>query len=230
MVELASEVATVSDAEERQEDRQDAASDLHQVGRPDEARKAMPQGRREGSVMIESQPSRVGSQVDLPQAPVVDGAAEPSTDKVEKAAEKGAEKAEKDAEKQQKEGDRLAKLYLDGDNTLLRWLRTSLFLVTTGIGVERGLQYLEQTRAGPSLDPYAVLRMVALGLVLLGIGSLWLACVDHLRELRAIRHGDSPPLPSFSLSLWVSGAVAIMSVIAFLAILASYVSGQPLIG
>ena len=145
----------------------------------------------------------------------------------EKSAEKALEQAEKIAEKWQKQQDRLAKLHLDGDKLLLRWLRTSLFLVTTGIAVERGLKYLEQSRTGPSLDPYAVLRLVGLSLVLVGLGALWIACVHHRRRLLAIRQGDPAPVPSFSLSLWVSVAVAILSAIAFLSALVSFGAGNP---
>jgi len=155
---------------------------------------------------------------------------EKAAEKAAKESEKAFEKAEKLAEKWEKQQDRLAKLHLDGDKLLLRWLRSSLFLVTTGIAVERGLKYLEESRTGPSLDPYAVLRMVGLALVLIGLGALWVACVQHRQRLRAIRQGDPAPIPTFSLSLYVSVAVAILSVIAFLAAVLSFGSGRPLTG
>ena len=157
---------------------------------------------------------------------------EAKSKKAKKAAddsEKAFEKAEKLAERWEKQQDRLAKLHLDGDKLMLRWLRTGLILVTTGIAIERGLTYFEQSRTGPSLDPYAVLRTVSLGLVLIGLVALGVACIQHRQRLQAIRLGDPPPVASFSLSLWVSVAVAALGVVAFLAAVVSSGSGHPLI-
>jgi putative membrane protein len=146
-----------------------------------------------------------------------------------KASEKALEQAEKMAERWEKQQDRLAKLHLDGDKLMLRWLRTGLGLVTTGIAIERGLKALQDARVSPSLDPYSVLRMVGLGLVLIGIGALCVASAQHYRRLQAIRQGDPAPVLNFSLSLWVSLAVAFLSIIAFISALVSFSSGSPVI-
>jgi len=185
--------------------------------------------------MLDTQPSAAEDLI----GPVVSPEGKPhkSPEEKDKKAKKAAEEAEKEYEKAvkladrwEKQQDRLAKLHLDGDKLLLRWLRTSLFLVTTGIGIERGLKYLEGGRAGPSLDPYAVLRLVGLGFVLIGLGALLVACVEHRERLRVIRQGDPPPVPDFALSLWVSVAVAILSVIAFIAAVVSFENGRMPLG
>ena len=184
--------------------------------------------------MIDGQPSAVqdssssATPSDRKHARSPEEEAAKGAKKAAEESEKALEKAEKTAERWEKQQDRLAKLHLDGDKLILRWLRTSLFLVTSGIAVERGLTYFERSQTGPSLDPYAVLRLVGISLVLVGLASLWIACVQHRQRLRAIRQSDPPPIPTFSLSLWVSVAVALLAVVALVGVLASYVDGRPI--
>lgn len=188
--------------------------------------------------MIDNQPSAADALTETAVSPE-EKPHKSSEEKAKKAkkANKAAEESEKEFEKAvkladrwEKQQDRLAKLHLDGDKILLKWLRTSLFLVTTGITLERGLKYLEGGREGPSLDPYSVLRLVGLGFVLIGLGALLAACVQHRDRLDTIRDGSPPPVPTYPLSLWVSVAVAILSVIAFLAAVISFQSGRPPLG
>jgi uncharacterized membrane protein YidH (DUF202 family) len=146
-----------------------------------------------------------------------------------KAGEKAAKAAARAAERDVKDADRIAKLHLDGDKLILRWLRTSLFLVTTGIAIDRVLSHLAHSQAAPTVDPNSALRFVALSLVVVGLVSLWLACFNHWQRLQAVGRGEAPPVPRHSLSLWASVAVAILSLVAFVSVLASYGAGQPLI-
>jgi uncharacterized membrane protein YidH (DUF202 family) len=126
-------------------------------------------------------------------------------------------------------GDRIAKLRLDGDKLLLRWLRTSLVLVSCGIFIERGLAFLDANATGPRLDPFFALRLVALGLVLVGLASLWFASHGNWRRILALDHGEAPPVGKYPLALIVSLAVAALCLVAFFSVLATYANGMSII-
>lgn len=73
------------------------------------------------------------------------------------------------------------------ERTYLAWLRTSLALIAGGVAVD--------VLVVPETDGRA--RVLAVVLILLGIGSAVLAAVRWARAERAMRHGL--PLPGFSL-------------------------------
>ena len=126
--------------------------------------------------------------------------------------------SEKAADRRRKEIDNRADARADSETKLLRWIKLSLTLASTGVGLISALKYLEGTGPG-RLDPYSVLRVVGVALVILGVGAAWASCVEHWRTLQRIASGDPPPEPRLTLALVVGVTIAVLSVIALLAAL-----------
>lgn len=128
------------------------------------------------------------------------------------------EKGKSSVEKAAKESIKRSEARDDSEKMLLRWVRTSLTLITTGAAGNRTLQYLEDAEPG-RIDPHSVLRWVTVALVILGIVAIWAACVEHGNALWRIERDLPPPRPSITLGLVVGLTVAILAVVALLAML-----------
>ena len=147
------------------------------------------------------------------EPPVADPSDEAAR-KAEKAAREEMKAAAKAADKAADAQNWRAKTRLDYDKIILNWLKFSLTLVSTGIALERALQYLESANSAARLDPYSLLRFVGYGLAALGLGSLCIASKQHRDSLRAIDRGQPLPEPPFSLSLVVAVGVGVLVIVA----------------
>jgi uncharacterized membrane protein YidH (DUF202 family) len=106
----------------------------------------------------------------------------------------------------------------DAEKMLLRWVRASLALMGTGVGIDRALVLL--SASAPMLDPLYLLRLAGQLLTLVGMSALWVACYQHWQTVKRIRADE--PLPTFKipLALSVGVAVSVLGVIALMGIVA----------
>lgn len=111
--------------------------------------------------------------------------------------ERAEEKREKAEEKRKKQRE-------SADKELLGWIRMGLSLVTTGIGAERALTYVDRVSPMGRIDPMHLLRVLALALTLLGLAAMVLACWRYWVVASSLRRSESVPDPRFSLSLIVA--------------------------
>lgn len=111
--------------------------------------------------------------------------------------ERAEEKREKAEEKRKKQRE-------SADKELLGWIRMGLSLVTTGIGAERALTYVDRVSPMGRIDPMHLLRMLAVALMVLGLVAMVLACWRYWAVASSLRRGELAPEPRFSLSLIVA--------------------------
>lgn len=121
----------------------------------------------------------------------------------------------------QKDDEKRLKARQAGEKELLGWIRMSLSLVTTGLGFERGLTFLSELETTSRIDPGAVLRTLAILLMVLGLCALTLACWQHLRLVIAYQRGQELPQPRVSLSLVVALGILSLFLIALVTVLAN---------
>jgi len=98
------------------------------------------------------------------------------------------------------------------ERTMMSWTRSSTSLITFGFTIYKyfqleGLQSREHQLIGP--------REFALTLVIIGLGSLVLATIEHRQNIRRLAE-DYPGNPR-SLAVIVAAAVAILGIVAFVA-------------
>jgi putative membrane protein len=101
------------------------------------------------------------------------------------------------------------------ERTMMSWTRTSTSLITFGFTIYKffqfeGLRSREHQLIGP--------REFALILVIIGLGSLVLATIEHGQNIR--RLDAEYPGSTRSLAVIVGAAIAILGIVAFVAMVA----------
>ena len=117
----------------------------------------------------------------------------------------------------------------DAEKMIIRWVKVSLSLVTTGAAANRALAYLEGS-GSRLIDPFNLLRIVTIALAVVGVVAIWAACVQHWETLRRIERGEPPSKPRLSLGLAVGIAVAVLVVVAAAALVVVRRDGGPVAG
>jgi putative membrane protein len=85
------------------------------------------------------------------------------------------------------------RVFLAAERTFLAWIRTSLALMAFGFVIARFglfLRELEATHSGAATAPSALSLPLGIGFVLIGVVTNILACVHHLRYVRALNAGE----------------------------------------
>ena len=99
------------------------------------------------------------------------------------------------------------------DRTLMAWVRTATSLISFGFTVYKAFQYLEDRQAASMIARAFTPRGFALTMILVGIGSLALATIEHWRGVRSLYQTFGHPAPR-SMSRIVAGVVAGLGIIA----------------
>ena len=76
------------------------------------------------------------------------------------------------------------------DRTLMAWVRTSLSLITFGFGIDKIIAAVNKTALGKSASAGLGVNIVAVSFIVIGIGALFAALVEHRLILKRIRHED----------------------------------------
>jgi putative membrane protein len=114
----------------------------------------------------------------------------------------------------------LERTRLAHERTLMAWVRTAVSLITFGFTVYKVFQGLHDARQIETGQRFLSSRGFALVMILLGIGSLVLATVQHRADMQSLARRFSPygPAPRSTSSI-VAIVVALLGTAALMAVL-----------
>ena len=101
------------------------------------------------------------------------------------------------------------------DRTLMAWVRTSTSLISFGFTIYKFFQYLQEKEA--ARERFFGPREYALLLISIGIVALFLATVQHRRDMKTLRAAH-PEIP-YSLATVLAGLMSFLGIIALLAVI-----------
>jgi putative membrane protein len=104
------------------------------------------------------------------------------------------------------------------ERTLMDWIRTSLSLISFGVGIDRIVAAIHST-FNTNLDSFHLSRILGLLFIIIGTLALGAAALNHRQDLKRIEHGQFTYQPRLSLGLVVAIALISVGVFAFLSIL-----------
>lgn len=102
------------------------------------------------------------------------------------------------------------------ERTLLAWVRTATSLISFGFTIYKFFQYLQEkgeAREGRILGP----REFALVMIGIGLTALFLATVQHRRDVRRMR-AVYPEVP-YSLATVLAALISILGIVALIAVI-----------
>jgi putative membrane protein len=99
---------------------------------------------------------------------------------------------------------------LAAERTLMGWIRTSFSMMTFGFTIHKIMQEVGQLSAAPNI-PVTQSRHLGLALSGLGTVALMIACVQHWKYTRRLRHGEANE--SWDLTLTVACLVVCLGLL-----------------
>jgi putative membrane protein len=105
------------------------------------------------------------------------------------------------------------------ERTLMAWIRTSLYLITFGFGIDQITQAIAGTRIQTGPDVIMNVRVFGLVFIFLGIMGLILAIITHWYDIKGVQKTEyiyKPPVPA---ALIIGVAIAVIGILAFIEIL-----------
>ena len=106
------------------------------------------------------------------------------------------------------------------ERTLMAWIRTSLSLISFGVGIDRIVAVLQQN-LGDAVNPFRLTRILGLSFVALGTLSLLAAALDHRHQLKRIQRDDLIYVSRNSTTFIVAVVLSFLGIVAFLGIVLS---------
>jgi putative membrane protein len=105
------------------------------------------------------------------------------------------------------------------ERTLMAWIRTSLSLISFGVGIE-GIINAIYTNMGKTQTPsVGITRLTGIAFVALGTGAMIAATLEHPKTLRRIQRGDFTRAGDLSLGLIVASLLCLIGLLAFIGII-----------
>jgi putative membrane protein len=108
------------------------------------------------------------------------------------------------------------------ERTLMAWIRTSLSLISFGIGIDRIVAAIHGA-FDPNLHGFRLARTLGLSLILIGTLALLAAAINHRQDLKQIERGWFTYRSRLSLSFVVAIALVLVGFFAFWGIFISSV-------
>jgi putative membrane protein len=105
------------------------------------------------------------------------------------------------------------------ERTLMAWIRTSLSLISFGIGIDRTITALSKAFADSKIDPYNLSRILGLSFIIIGTSALILAVIIHNRSLKKLDKEYFIYTSGTSLGSIVAIALIMLGTFAFIGIL-----------
>jgi putative membrane protein len=112
------------------------------------------------------------------------------------------------------------------ERTLMAWIRTSLSLISFGVGIDGIINAIYATVGGEKNHPIGITRLTGIAFVALGTIAMVAATFEYPKELRRIQRGDFTRTSNLSLGLIVAISLCAIGLVAFIGIVIRvYVSG-----
>lgn len=105
------------------------------------------------------------------------------------------------------------------ERTLMAWVRTSLSLLSFGIGIDRIISAINQAFTSTKIDPYNLSRTIGLSFIIIGTVSLIVAVLSHHRSLEKLDQEYFVYTSEISLGSIVAIALIMLGTFAFIGIL-----------
>ncbi len=105
------------------------------------------------------------------------------------------------------------------ERTLMAWVRTSLSLLSFGIGIDRIISAINRAFTSTKIDPYNLSRIIGLSFIIIGTVSLFLAVLSHHRSLKKLDKEYFVYTSEISLGSIVAIALIMLGTFAFIGIL-----------
>lgn len=105
------------------------------------------------------------------------------------------------------------------ERTLMAWIRTSLSLISFGVGIDGIVNAIYLTMGSQKTYPLGITRLTGIAFVALGMVAIIAATIEHPKQLRRIQRGDFSRSSNVSLSLIVAIALCTIAVFSFLGLL-----------
>jgi len=105
------------------------------------------------------------------------------------------------------------------ERTLMAWIRTSLSLITFGFGIDKILSALQRTRLEGSPNLSITTRLVGISFILLGIGALTAASIEHRKTLKMLVRDNYTYSPHSSIGLTTAISLISIGVFAFFVVI-----------
>ena len=104
------------------------------------------------------------------------------------------------------------------ERTLMAWIRTSLSLISFGVGIDRIVAAIHGAFPG-GRDSFHLSRTLGLSFIVIGTLSLLAAAVNHRQDLKQIARGNFTYKSRLSISFVVAIALVVVGTFAFLGII-----------
>lgn len=103
------------------------------------------------------------------------------------------------------------------ERTLMAWIRTSLSLISFGVGIDRIVAAIHGAFPG-GRDNFHLSRVLGLSFIVIGTVSLLAAAINHHQDLKQIQRGRFTYQSRLSISFVVAIALVVVGTFAFLGI------------
>jgi len=109
------------------------------------------------------------------------------------------------------------------ERTLMAWIRTSLSLISFGFGIDQIVSAI-QRQFDNHVDPVRATRIFGAAFIALGVYAIFMAILEHRRQLQLIQRDDYIYLSRSSSGLVVATALIFIGVFSFIAVLLKSIS------
>jgi len=100
------------------------------------------------------------------------------------------------------------------ERTLMAWIRTSLSLISFGVGIHGIINAIDESLGGKNAPPIGITRLTGIAFVALGTIAIVTATLEHPKELRRIQRGDFYRPRNLSLGMIVAGSLCAIGLFA----------------
>jgi len=105
------------------------------------------------------------------------------------------------------------------ERTLMAWIRTSLSLISFGVGIEGIIDAIYINVGTGKNHPISIIRIIGIAFVALGTGAMIAATLEHPKTIRRIQRGDFTHATDLSLGLIVAILLCLIGLFAFIGIM-----------